>query len=108
MRVAVEHMANAIKQISVQRGHDVTRFALCCFGGAAGQHACELGAALGITRVVVPCQPGLLSAWGAATADVQHDYVKTVRLTDPSADRLAALFAPLERRDQLLRGGNSS
>ena len=53
------------------------------FGGAAGQHACELAAALGIRRVVVPRHPGLLSAWGAAAADVQRDYVRTVRLTQP-------------------------
>ena len=43
-------MANAIKKISVQRGYDVTRYALNCFGGAGGQHACLVADALGMTR----------------------------------------------------------
>ena len=58
---------------------------------------CALAAALGIRRIIVPFDPGLLSARGAASADVQRDYVRTVRLTDPSADQLRALFAPVMR-----------
>ena len=53
VRIAVERMANAIKQISVQRGHDVTRFALCCFGGAGGQHAAQVAETLGIHTVII-------------------------------------------------------
>jgi 5-oxoprolinase (ATP-hydrolysing) len=49
LRIAVENMANAIKHISVQRGYDVTEYTLCCFGGAAGQHACLVADALGMT-----------------------------------------------------------
>ena len=97
VRVVNASMERAIRSISVERGHDPRDYTLIAFGGAAGQHACELAAALGIRRVVVPCHPGLLSAWGAASADVQRDYVRTVLLTDPSTARLRTLCAPLER-----------
>ncbi|MGE0748614.1 MAG: hydantoinase/oxoprolinase family protein, partial [Rhodospirillales bacterium] len=53
LKIAVENMANAIKQISVQRGYDVTEYTLNCFGGAGGQHACLVADALGMTRVFV-------------------------------------------------------
>ena len=85
MRVVNASMERAIRSISVERGHDPREYTLIAFGGAAGQHACELAAALGIRRVVVPRHPGLLSAWGAASADVQRDYVRTV-LADESLE----------------------
>jgi 5-oxoprolinase (ATP-hydrolysing) len=62
-------MANAIKQISVQRGHDVTGYTLCCFGGAAGQHACLVADALAMTRVFIHPHAGVLSAYGMGLAD---------------------------------------
>jgi 5-oxoprolinase (ATP-hydrolysing) len=68
--IAVGNMANAIKQISVQRGHDVTRYTLCCFGGAAGQHACRVADALAMTRVFIHPLAGVLSAYGMGLADV--------------------------------------
>ena len=52
--IAVENMANAIKQISIERGYDVTEYTLCCFGGAGGQHACLVADALGMTRISHP------------------------------------------------------
>ena len=54
LEIAVLNMANAVKKISVQRGHDVTRYALTCFGGAGGQHACAVADALGVNTVLVP------------------------------------------------------
>jgi 5-oxoprolinase (ATP-hydrolysing) len=63
-------MANAIKKISVQQGHDVTRYVLTTFGGAGGQHACEVADALGIRTVLVPPLAGVLSALGIGLADV--------------------------------------
>ena len=54
LTIAVENMANAIKEISIERGHDVTQYALCCFGGAGGQHACRVADALGMTTRVHP------------------------------------------------------
>ena len=64
-------MANAIKKISVQRGYDVTRYTLCAFGGAAGQHACMVADALGMTRVLLHPLAGVLSAYGMGLADIR-------------------------------------
>src|SRR6266700_4613478 len=63
IEIAVGNMAEAIKKISVQRGHDLTEYTLCCFGGAAGQHACLVADALGMTRVFVHPLAGVLSAY---------------------------------------------
>ncbi|MFZ2868545.1 hydantoinase B/oxoprolinase family protein [Zavarzinia sp.] len=68
--IAVENMANAIKKISVQRGHDVTTYTLQCFGGAGGQHACLVAEALGMGRVMLHPLAGLLSAYGMGLADI--------------------------------------
>ncbi|MCC7040862.1 MAG: hydantoinase B/oxoprolinase family protein [Burkholderiales bacterium] len=69
--IAVENMANAIKHISVARGHDVTGYTLCCFGGAGGQHACLVADALGMTRVLIHPLAGVLSAYGMGLAAVR-------------------------------------
>jgi 5-oxoprolinase (ATP-hydrolysing) len=69
LQIAVGNMANAIKHISVQRGHDVTEYTLCCFGGAAGQHACLVADALAMTRVFIHPLAGVLSAYGMGLAD---------------------------------------
>jgi 5-oxoprolinase (ATP-hydrolysing) len=71
IRIAVENMANAIKKISVQRGYDVTRYALNCFGGAGGQHACLVADALGMTSILIHPFSGLLSAYGMGLADIR-------------------------------------
>jgi 5-oxoprolinase (ATP-hydrolysing) len=71
VRIAVENMANAIKKISVQRGYDVTRYALNCFGGAGGQHACLVADALGITTVLIHPFSSLMSAYGMGLADIR-------------------------------------
>ncbi len=71
LRIAVENMANAIKKISVQRGYDVTRYTLNCFGGAGGQHACALADALGMTRIFLHPFAGVLSAYGMGLAEVR-------------------------------------
>ncbi len=67
--IAVQQMANAIKKISVARGYDVTRYTLQCFGGAGGQHACQVADALGMGRVLVHPLAGVLSAYGMGLAD---------------------------------------
>ena len=71
IKIAVENMANAIKKISVQRGYDVTRYALQCFGGAGGQHACLVADALGMTKVLIHPFSSLLSAYGMGLADIR-------------------------------------
>ena len=70
LQVAVANMANAIKFISVQRGHDVTEYTLCCFGGAGGQHACLVADALGMRSVYIHPLAGVLSAFGMGLADL--------------------------------------
>src|SRR6476659_1709230 len=71
IKIAVENMANAIKKISVQRGYDVTRYAINCFGGAGGQHACLVADALGMTEVLIHPFSSLLSAYGMGLADIR-------------------------------------
>jgi 5-oxoprolinase (ATP-hydrolysing) len=71
LKIAVENMANAIKQISIQRGYDVTEYTLCCFGGAGGQHACLVADALGMKRVYIHPFAGVLSAYGMGLADLR-------------------------------------
>ncbi len=67
--IAVGNMAEAIKRISIQRGHDVTQYTLSVFGGAGGQHACRVADALGMTRIFVHPLAGVLSAYGMGLAD---------------------------------------
>jgi 5-oxoprolinase (ATP-hydrolysing) len=70
LEIAVANMANAIKKVSVQRGYDVTEYALATFGGAGGQHACAVADALGIKRVLIHPLAGVLSAYGMGLADI--------------------------------------
>jgi len=71
LKIAVDNMANAIKKISVQRGHDVTQYTLQCFGGAGGQHACLVADALGMTKVLIHPYAGVLSAYGMGLAEIR-------------------------------------
>ena len=78
LAVAVGNMSNAIKKISVQRGYDVTRYTLCCFGGAGGQHACMVADALGMNKILVHLFSGILSAYGMGLADTVADRQQAV------------------------------
>ncbi|MDH5633213.1 MAG: hydantoinase B/oxoprolinase family protein [Gammaproteobacteria bacterium] len=69
LEIAVENMANAVRKISVQRGYDVTRYSLCCFGGAGAQHACMVADALHMKRVLISPYAGVLSALGMGLAE---------------------------------------
>ena len=72
LAIANDNMANAIKEISVQRGIDVTKgYALCCFGGAGSQHACQVADLLGIGRVFIHPYASVLSAYGMGLADLR-------------------------------------
>ena len=70
LRIAVENMANAIKEISVQRGYDVTAYTLSCFGGAGGQHACLVADALGMKEILLHPFAGVLSALGMGLSEI--------------------------------------
>lgn len=71
LSIAVESMAQAIKKISVQRGYDVTGYALACFGGAGGQHACLVADALGMEKIHFHPFSGILSAYGMGLASIR-------------------------------------
>lgn len=89
--IAVANMANAIKEISIQRGYDVTHYALACFGGAGGQHACRVADALGMTKIFLHPLAGVLSAYGMGLADM-----RTIRHKTVEAPLDAAVIATLE------------
>ena len=98
LRIAVDNMANAIKRISVQRGHDVTGYTLACFGGAGGQHACLVADALGMTRVLIHPFAGVLSAFGMGLADqrVMRERAVEAALDDALMAELASAFDALD------------
>jgi len=110
VRIAVDNMANAIKQISIARGHDVTRYVLQCFGGAGGQHACLVADALGIGTVMIHPLAGVLSAYGMGLADLVELRQRSLgggdldaALRELEAEAVAALAAQEVKRPEILR-----
>ena len=103
LTIAVENMANAIKKISVQRGHDVTGYVLVCFGGAGGQHACLVADRLGIEQVLVHPHAGVLSALGIGLADVRtvNDEAVEARLSEASLTGVEGVVENLEAEARL-------
>ncbi|MBI4716731.1 MAG: hydantoinase B/oxoprolinase family protein [Planctomycetes bacterium] len=103
--IANSHMAETIKRISVAKGCDVREYALNCFGGAGGQHACAVAELLGIRRICLSPYAGVLSALGIGMAEIKRIAERSVRVDlDESAPGLVeAQFAALENelRDQL-------
>jgi N-methylhydantoinase A len=99
VRLANNNMVNAIKLISVNRGHDPRDFTLVAFGGGGGMHACALAKELNIKKVVIPNLSGVFSAWGMLLSDLRRDYLQT-RITELSApdiaEQLSKTFAELE------------
>ena len=89
-------MANAIKKISVQRGYDVTRYALNCFGGAGGQHACLVADALGMTSVLIHPFSSLLSAYGMGLADIRS--VRQQAIEEPFDEKARATLDKVARK----------
>ncbi len=107
LAIAVDNMANAIKKISIQRGHDISGYVLCCFGGAAGQHACWVADSLGLKRVLVHPLASVLSAYGMGLADVRTLRQRALEapLEDALLPKLEATIAELaaEARAELAR-----
>lgn len=107
--VANANMAEAIRKISIARGHDVREHALVVFGGAGGQHACALARRLGMRTVVLHPWAGVLSAYGMGLADVTwHDVADAGRhvLDANTAERVEPLFVELERRGHASLGND--
>jgi N-methylhydantoinase A len=100
LEISAWNQANAIRQITVKRGLDVRDFAMVAFGGSGPLLVCRLIDVLGVPAVVVPLDPGNLSAFGLLTVDVKNDYVQTHVVRDDEVDRdeLAAVYATLEER----------
>jgi 5-oxoprolinase (ATP-hydrolysing) len=103
LQVAVENIANAVKHISVQRGFNVTKYALVSFGGAGGQVACRVADTLGMARVLVHPLAGVLSAYGIGLADVRVMREKAAELKFGEEAREALEGAYSEIQEEALR-----
>lgn len=97
LAIAVENMANAIKKISLQRGYNVSEYTLCCFGGAGGQHACQIAETLGMKQVFIHPYAGVLSAFGMGLADVRVIQQRAIEapLSPELLSKLQQIFAEL-------------
>ena len=100
LSIAVESMANAIKKISVQRGYDVSNYALSCFGGAGGQHACLVADSLGIKQIHLHPYAGVLSAYGIGLADSKtiNDLAIELALNKEIINSLGDSFKTLKKK----------
>ena len=99
VRLVVAEMANAIREISIERGYDPARFTLVPFGGAGPMHATQIAAELGMRRVLVPLDPGNLSALGLLVSDQRREHVRTflAPLANLDLDAIVAALGEQER-----------
>lgn len=102
IEVANANMEKALRVISLERGYDPREFALISFGGAGGLHACELARGLGISKVIFPSNPGVLSALGMLIADYFRDYSMSVFFNSEKDDfqKISKAFRRLEKRPE--------
>lgn len=104
LQIANANMAQTVRSITVERGHDPRTFSLVAFGGAGPLHAAEVAEMLGVPEVLVPPNPGITSAAGLLASDLRYDQMQTVFALEGSADlqaieaRLVALSAELTQR----------
>ncbi len=100
VRIANNNMVNAIKLISVNRGHDPRDFSLIAFGGGGGMHACSLAKELNIKKVIIPKLSGVFSAWGMLLSDLRRDYLQTqiVELCPEGASQVNDMLTALEEK----------
>lgn len=110
LRLSNNAMLGAMRLMTTQRGYDPRRFSLVAFGGAGALHACDLAAAIGIRRVVVPRLPGLMSARGILSIDVRHDLVEPLfeRASTLDGARLGAALSRLDAEADELRRRDAS
>ncbi|NJN53165.1 MAG: hydantoinase/oxoprolinase family protein [Gammaproteobacteria bacterium] len=104
IEIANEHMAQALRVISIERGDDPRTFSLLCYGGAGGLHVCAIAEALGVPRVIVPAHAGVFSALGMLIARPSRQLLRTVNLTlspdaAPSIDDALAELEATGRRE---------
>ncbi len=107
LQIASENMANAIKKISIQRGHDITKYTLSCYGGASGQHACSVANSLGIKKIVFNKFSGVLSAYGMGISSVRSYRQKNIneKLNYKNLNNLNKIFDTLKQEcfDELFK-----
>lgn len=98
LKIAVENMANAIKKISIQKGYDITKYVLYCFGGAGGQHACAVAESLGMDKILIHPLSSVLSAYGMGLADTIEIKSKSVEqeFSKNTVSNLKPAFLELE------------
>ena len=98
VRIANANMVNALRLVSVNKGHDPRDFALIAFGGGGAMHAVALAEELKVPKVIVPVNSSVFSAWGMLMTDLRRDYIRTnpMALTDAKRSMLGALFLELE------------
>jgi N-methylhydantoinase A len=102
VRIANNNMVNALKLVSLNRGHDPRDFTLVVFGGGGPMHGVALGKELGVKKVVVPAGASVFSAWGMMMSDLRRDYFLTrlAELKPGSAAGIEALFAETEAQSR--------
>lgn len=100
IRIADANMINALKLVSVRRGHDPRDFILVAFGGGGAMHAGALMRELRVKKVVVPTDPAVFSAWGMLTADLRRDYIRTsiTRTDEVAPEALNAIYEEMEQQ----------
>lgn len=103
LQVANEHMAQALRVMSIERGRDPRDLVLCCFGGAGGLHLCDLATTLGMDRAIIPSFAGVLSALGMLVARPERQLVRTLREDLAALDHRSLDAA----RERLLAEGRS-
>ena len=81
LRITNANMGRAIRSVSTERGHDLSKFALMAFGGAGPLHACDVAAECGIPTVIIPREPGTMCARGILLSDISFDFVRTLIAT---------------------------
>jgi N-methylhydantoinase A len=98
VRIVTNNMVGALRVVSVEKGHDPRTFALVAFGGAGPMHAGQLAELLGTPTVIIPLYPGILSALGLLSTDLQHDAVRTLVQRGPIYDltRMEAVYRTMQ------------
>lgn len=96
VRIANNNMVNALKLVSVNRGHDPREYTMIAFGGGGGMHACALALELGIKKVVIPKQSAVFSAWGMLMSDLRRDYIQTQIIELDAKDAVKQLNSTLK------------
>ncbi|MFN8704859.1 MAG: hydantoinase/oxoprolinase family protein [Rhodospirillales bacterium] len=103
VQIANANMSRAIRSVSIEKGYDLSEFALCAFGGAGPLHAAEVAVECGIPRALIPREPGTLCARGMLLTDLSSDYVRS-HFCDASPENWRAVLALF---DAMIADGNA-